>query len=78
MHTLHGTAIGLPISWGGAMRVFLGRQSYGSPIRRVWEKMGLKPASSRNPRCRRQSVPVRLQLTGDAWDLGWLAWDLGK
>ena len=25
--TTHGTAIGLPISWGGAMGVFLGRQS---------------------------------------------------
>ena len=26
----------MPISWGVARRVFLGRQSYGSPIGRVW------------------------------------------
>ena len=26
----------MPISWGGARGVFLGRQSYGSPITHVW------------------------------------------
>ena len=37
--TLHGTAIGLPITWGGARGVCLGRHIHGSPMGRVWDML---------------------------------------
>ena len=59
-HDLFGTAIGLPISWGGARGVCLGRQSYGSPM----ECMALRWASP--------GRVTRSELR-PAWDVAYLA-----